>query len=230
MQSPRLFRTYEHDNIKDDIEIWEAARATSAAPGFFKRAEVRVRPDVVETFHDGAVGWNNPALELCEEARNVFPSQKVDCVISIGTGTLPGAELSQPSWWHGKIPIHVIPTLKTIATDCDRTHIQMSRNFRDKPNTYFRFNVNGMKDVGLEEWKLLGDIRGKTIAYLQDPGVDANVNAAVKTLHRSLTTPEEGMFTRNANYFLNKILSIATNWYSRDSPFQYINQGPAVKS
>jgi hypothetical protein len=192
VQSPRLFRTYEHDNIKDDIEIWAAARATSAAPGFFKRAEISTRPGVVETFHDGAVGWNNPALELCEEARNVFPGRNIDCVISIGTGTLPGTELPPPRWWYGKIPLHVIPTLKTIATDCDKPHVQMSRNFKNKPNTYFRFNVSGMKDVGLEEWKLLGDIRGKTIAYLQDPGVDENVNAAVKTLHLSITRPEQG--------------------------------------
>jgi predicted acylesterase/phospholipase RssA len=186
-RSRRLFRTYEHDGIKDDCEIWEAARATSAAPKFFKRAEIITKSGVKETFVDGGFGWNNPAMELCEEARIMFPNRKIDCIISIGTGTQPDSEIPQPKWWQTRVALYVIPTVVRIATDCDKNHVHMSRNFRHIPNTYFRFDVDGMGQVGLEEWKLLGNIKGKTMAYLQKEDINERVDRAVDALYSSLS-------------------------------------------
>lgn len=40
------------------LTIWEAARATSAAPTYFERLTVGQ-----DHFIDGGVGWNNPVLE-----------------------------------------------------------------------------------------------------------------------------------------------------------------------
>lgn len=41
-----------------DLKIWEAARATSAAPAYFKRLIVGN-----DQFIDGGMGWNNPIHE-----------------------------------------------------------------------------------------------------------------------------------------------------------------------
>ncbi|KDR66070.1 hypothetical protein GALMADRAFT_28572, partial [Galerina marginata CBS 339.88] len=54
---PVLFRTYESHKPHSNCKIWEAARATSAAPTFFKRIEIgRDQP-----FIDGGLGRNNPS-------------------------------------------------------------------------------------------------------------------------------------------------------------------------
>jgi predicted acylesterase/phospholipase RssA len=181
----RLFRTYDHDSIKDDCEIWEAARATSAAPKYFKRAEVMTQVGIKEAFIDGGFGWNNPAKKLCDEARARFPSRKIDCIISIGSGTNPGNILPQPKWWQKRIAVHVIPTLIKITTDCRRTHDDMSSTFRDLPNTYFRFDVEGLGQLGLEEWKLMPVIRTKTLGYLEGDEINTRVNMAVNVLYAS---------------------------------------------
>jgi hypothetical protein len=139
---------------------------------------------------DGGLGWNNPALELYHEARATFPNRKVDCIISIGTGTVPGNELPRPKWWQTKIAVHLIPTIVKIATECEKVHVEMSRRFSDEPNTYFRFDVDGMGDIGLEEWKSIAAIRSKTISYLSKPDVNVKVDAAVDTLYSSLSTLE----------------------------------------
>lgn len=55
---PVYFRTYipKHgENPLPDIKIWEAARATSAAPAYFKRIKVGS-----EELIDGGLGANNP--------------------------------------------------------------------------------------------------------------------------------------------------------------------------
>ncbi len=61
------------------------------------------------------------------------------------------------------------------------------------PGTYFRFSVPGMRGISLEEWKLLGAIRSKTVAYLSHPEMEPRVNAAVKALHLSLERGDSGM-------------------------------------
>ncbi|KDR66798.1 hypothetical protein GALMADRAFT_29105, partial [Galerina marginata CBS 339.88] len=54
---PVLFRTYKSHKVHSNCKIWEAARATSAAPTFFKRIEIgRNQP-----FIDGGLGRNNPS-------------------------------------------------------------------------------------------------------------------------------------------------------------------------
>ena len=67
--------------------IWEAARATSAAPMYFHPITVQGRE-----YFDGGLDSNNPVVEVIEEARREFPAGAVlDTVVSIGTGkgTIP---------------------------------------------------------------------------------------------------------------------------------------------
>src|ERR1700690_2286849 len=85
--SPRIFRTYEvRSNQSYNCEIWEAARATSAAPTFFKRIRIGEK-GLEEEFVDGGLGCNNPIRQVLEEAEIAFgPGRRIACIVSIGTG------------------------------------------------------------------------------------------------------------------------------------------------
>jgi len=84
--TPTIFRSYTGEGIRPSkCEIWKAARATSAAPSFFKEMYIDVpRPGV--TYVDGGLGHNNPAELALDEAGRIWPDNKSFCLLSIGTG------------------------------------------------------------------------------------------------------------------------------------------------
>jgi predicted acylesterase/phospholipase RssA len=83
---PTLFRSYSGKGIQaSQCAIWQAARATTAAPSFFKEMYIdNPRPGI--SYVDGGLGYNNPAEVALEEAGKIWPTAKHFCLISIGTG------------------------------------------------------------------------------------------------------------------------------------------------
>jgi len=79
---PTLFTTYDTSASFHGCTIWQAARATSAVPPFFK--SIKIGRDRIE-FVD-ALRYNNPCEILIEEARLQFPGREQMRVLSIGTG------------------------------------------------------------------------------------------------------------------------------------------------
>ena len=72
---PHRFRTYDAENARyRDIKIWEAARATTAAPRYFKPLSI-TRNFATVVYLDAAIGCNNPTEELIDEAGRVFPTR-----------------------------------------------------------------------------------------------------------------------------------------------------------
>ena len=68
-----------------DMRVWEAARATSAAPSFFKPFEGIGKP----TYLDGAIYYNNPAKVANTERKLLWPDVADSppvVLLSIGTG------------------------------------------------------------------------------------------------------------------------------------------------
>jgi hypothetical protein len=62
------------------------ARATSAAPSYFKKF-VRQQANKTEEFEDGAIYFNNPAGIALEEAKSLsIHPEPVDILLSLGTG------------------------------------------------------------------------------------------------------------------------------------------------
>src|SRR5947209_2389498 len=98
MEYPRRFRTYPVRALASaNCEIWEAARATSAAPTFFKRIAISDGGGAKEEFIDGGLGCNNPVIQVLEEARDVFGNDRaVGCLVSIGTGHPGTIGLARP--------------------------------------------------------------------------------------------------------------------------------------
>jgi len=80
----KLFRSYGF--YKDQCPIWQAARATSAAPSYFPPAWVEV-PDPGGWYIDGGLRHNNPSEVALSEARKYWKTVKRFCIVSIGTGT-----------------------------------------------------------------------------------------------------------------------------------------------
>src|SRR5260370_41600024 len=104
---PALFRTYQSHEVHPDCKIWQAARATSAAPTFFKRVEIGMG----QPFIDGGLGHNNPSSLVLEEAKRLFDARQIGCLVSIGTGQGEIISIKRTGMLQQSIPADVIDAL-----------------------------------------------------------------------------------------------------------------------
>ncbi|KAJ7830374.1 FabD lysophospholipase-like protein [Mycena leptocephala] len=183
MSLPVLFRTYNTtNNPAINCTIWQAGRATSAAPTFFKQIRIGP-PGIEEAFVDGGMGQNNPIATLLLEAQVVFPDHQIACIISLGTGQPHTIKIPTPSLLKRLFPLDVIEAIKGIATDCEKQHQLSAHHFDPVPHVYFRFNVErGMQDIQLNQWERLGDVAANTRQYLLSHPTRNQLVDAVKSL------------------------------------------------
>jgi predicted acylesterase/phospholipase RssA len=191
---PVLFRTYQSHEPHSNCKIWEAARATSAAPTFFKQIEIgRKQP-----FIDGGLGCNNPSQLVLNEAKALFGGTRhIGCLVSIGTGQAEVIGIKKPGLFQQIIPTDVIDALSAITTDCEATHQEMLGRFANLPNTYFRLNVEqGMQGIELSEWEKLSNVEAHTAQYMKTKEVDKKLALlvnAIRVPRAQLTLEQLGM-------------------------------------
>jgi hypothetical protein len=160
--------------------ILEAALATSAAPTYFSDVAIKG-----SKFVDGALGVNNPALEVeeeasdlwCEETGNLQPLVK--CFISVGTGH-PGIRSVSDKGLK-----HLLETLQKEASETESTNQKFLGRWRDyvEKGRCFRFNVDhGLDNVRLAEFEEEDLIRAATSTYLQKRGTIGEVRTCVENL------------------------------------------------
>ena len=187
----RRFRTYVvRNHATPNCKIWEAARATTAAPTFFKRIAIGELGQIKEQFLDAAVGCNNPTQEVLDESRLVFGDDRpLGVLISLGTGQKSTPSLTSSTAFQKILPTklnefaNLMKVLAKIATDSERVADDMSRRFGTVPDTYFRFNAtHGVGEITLEEWERMDEVQALTHSYLQEPSVSNLVDAAVKRI------------------------------------------------
>lgn len=68
------------------MKVWQAAAATSAAPGYFKPF---IHPSTKHSYMDGALYYNNPAKVAFHERKLIWPdvaNRHPDVFVSLGTG------------------------------------------------------------------------------------------------------------------------------------------------
>jgi len=161
---PVLFRTYESCEPHSNCKIWEAARATSATPTFFKHIEIgRAQPYI-----DGGLGRNNPSRVVLDEARALFGTRHIGCLVSVGTGHTETISVKKPGGFRHIVPTDIFDTLRAITIDCEATHEAMLGLFAKLPTTYFRLNVEqGMQGMKLSEWERLGNVEAHTAQYMR---------------------------------------------------------------
>lgn len=153
--------------VEDRATIWQAARATSAASGFFDPISIGQHG---QEYIDAGLGCNNPVDEVWTEAQDIWSPEGEDlaalvkCFISIGTGN-PGTSPIED-----RALKMFSKTLKEIATETEKTaNLFAWRNrglfFQER---YFRFNVDqGLQSVGLEEYKKEKEIVSATTHYME---------------------------------------------------------------
>lgn len=174
VNKPYLFRTYANLHKSDDLEarqfdrnpgqahdipIWQVARATSAAPTYFKPVVI----DGLE-YIDGGFGANNPCAEIYDEVKRMNNNYEkcVHFILSVGTGK--NKKLSRFQGHGIERYWNYLNFARKWATDAEKTHDQM---LRDKRNSafkfhYYRLNVEeGLGLMKLDEWRARGPIKRK---------------------------------------------------------------------
>ncbi|RPA74249.1 hypothetical protein BJ508DRAFT_418731 [Ascobolus immersus RN42] len=82
----RVYKCFRPEKLEHEILTWEAARATSAAPTYFRPYQ---HAPTNQVFQDGALHYNNPIAVAHAERLNLWPSlsaREPDILLSIGTG------------------------------------------------------------------------------------------------------------------------------------------------
>lgn len=172
-------RTYQTStSVPFPAAIWEAARATSAAPTFFLPITIgNIR------YGDGGTGWNNPTKEAIAEAHKIWPYRPIGCVVSLGTGLEDALQLNEESERLSNVAkillqhtspknafkLAVAEYCAKCLTSCEIVHREISENpQRDiLGGNYFRLNVaQGMSKIGLDEWEKLEDMTALTDSYM----------------------------------------------------------------
>ncbi|KIJ50252.1 hypothetical protein M422DRAFT_116234, partial [Sphaerobolus stellatus SS14] len=192
---PRLFRTYQSPEANMyNCMIWEAARATSAAPTFFERISIAGPGHPKQSYIDGGLGRNNPTKQIIEEARLIFPDRHVACVISIGTGKPSTISIPKPSFFQRILPGELIRATIAIATDCEAIEQEVAQRFRSVPDFYYRFNVEqGMQSIGLAEFDKMENVVAHTDQYIRGEEVKqrfTNVVLALCQRRALIPTPQ----------------------------------------
>ncbi|KAK6516638.1 hypothetical protein TWF506_006536 [Arthrobotrys conoides] len=159
---PKIFRTWGKKAINEQVRIWEAVRATSAAPTFFKPMNI----GGIE-YSDGGLGYNNPAmltyLEVVQTYGKSFP---IKCFISVGTGASPNIKIRDNEGL-GTYTIDLLNFLKDLATNTRRAHQEVTELLQFS-NNYFRFEVGNDlgSRIGMDRYDLLSVIESDTADYL----------------------------------------------------------------
>ncbi|KAL9137349.1 MAG: hypothetical protein Q9175_001449 [Cornicularia normoerica] len=196
---PHLFRSYHHpkspqdDMLErnpgrpDNYQIWQVARATSAAPFYFKAVRLEEEDEKFE-YIDGGLGANNPTEEAYRSVKqlNYNNPRTVQVLVSIGTGKNLEAD-PNPSAGYG-LYMSYANTAARWATQSEATHhtiLDATRTFAE----YFRLNVEqGIGKMKLDAWK--GDkgcktlelIRTKTQDYLGSPDGQQQISSSARQL------------------------------------------------
>ncbi|USP75150.1 hypothetical protein yc1106_02424 [Curvularia clavata] len=164
---PRVLSTYDPNDRT--TRIWEALRATSAAPTFFEEMQFGT-PKV--TYLDGGVGFNNPCAEVDYAAKALWEDRSIGVILSVGTGLQSIPSVKKIASW---LPfglgtdLSIASALTGMATSTARVDNEMRRMYTNSDTKYFRFDVDrGLADVSLEQWMKEDEMASLTELYMTD--------------------------------------------------------------
>ncbi|XP_061873279.1 calcium-independent phospholipase A2-gamma [Colius striatus] len=161
-----VFRNYNHfPGVKShymggcQYKLWQAIRASSAAPGYFQ--EYVLGNDLHQ---DGGLLLNNPSALAVHECKCLWPNVPLQCLISLGTGRYESEGKSNVTYTSLKTKLtNVISS----ATDTEEVHTMLDALL--PPDTYFRFNPLMHEDIALDESRKekLNQLQTDGIRYLE---------------------------------------------------------------
>jgi hypothetical protein len=127
------YQFYRPEKQSGELKTWEAARATSAAPTYFKAL---CHEKSKQVFWDGGVYHNNPINIAERERKLIWPDlvdQEPDVVVSIGTLYCSKTKTKQAAKWVPSttgIVAH-LKILATMASDHLHTSLDSQRTWDD---------------------------------------------------------------------------------------------------
>ncbi|XP_078076348.1 calcium-independent phospholipase A2-gamma [Mustelus asterias] len=143
-----VFRNYNHlPSVRShymggcQYKLWQAIRASSAAPGYFQ--EYAIGSDLHQ---DGGLLINNPCALAIHECKRLWPNTPFQCVISLGTGRYE--TLGKNNMTYTSLKAKLTNVISS-ATDTEEVHTMLDALL--PPDTYFRFNPFMSEDVVLDE-------------------------------------------------------------------------------
>lgn len=146
---PYVFRNYRHRHeLKSRYlggcghKLWEALRASSAAPGYFE--EFKLGKDIHQ---DGGLLTNSPCALAIHEAKLIWPATPLQCVVSLGTGIHYGSSQRLDSTFSSLRE----KLLKVVASATDTEAVHTILEDLLPKNIYFRFNPPLKTDIPLDE-------------------------------------------------------------------------------
>lgn len=179
---PFLFRTYTQNpaigNSFDGTckaEVWQAIRASSAAPGYFQEFKFDTA-----ILLDGGMLVNNCTGVAHAEARMLWPNEPVQCVVSIGSGKFRPRDVLQANATSLYEKAH---GLVYSATDTETIHLMLANLIKN----YYRFNPQLSENILISENRKLKLDQLKTDAkqYM------INNESMLNELARLLTEPRQ---------------------------------------
>ncbi|KAF8051898.1 hypothetical protein N665_1655s0005 [Sinapis alba] len=112
-------------------QVWQAIRASSAAPYYLDDFSVDSY-----RWQDGAIVANNPTIFAIREAQLLWPDTKIDCLVSIGSGSVP-TRVRRGGWRY----LDTGQVLIESACSVERVEEALSTLLPMLPEIqYFRFN------------------------------------------------------------------------------------------
>ncbi|KAK0620069.1 acyl transferase/acyl hydrolase/lysophospholipase [Immersiella caudata] len=162
-----LLRTYtprDPGQANHSVKVWQAARATSAAPPLFDPITIE---DCGLTLLDGAFRLNNPINETLSEACDIDPNRDYGCVISIGTGVA-----DVPSLENSRFLLKVAHACVQISLDCEEVASKFLKGPTgrriNEEGRYFRFNVpRRLHAVNIDDWEKQDAVQEYVETYLE---------------------------------------------------------------
>ncbi|NWQ79818.1 PLPL8 phospholipase, partial [Columbina picui] len=161
-----VFRNYNHfPGVKShyiggcQYKLWQAIRASSAAPGYFQ--EYVLGNDLHQ---DGGLLLNNPSALAVHECKCLWPDVPLQCLVSLGTGRYESDGKTSVTYTSLKAKLtNVISS----ATDTEEVHTMLDALL--PPDTYFRFNPLMHEDIPLDESRKekLNQLQTDGIRYLE---------------------------------------------------------------
>ncbi|KAK4170205.1 putative calcium-independent phospholipase A2-gamma [Cladorrhinum sp. PSN259] len=194
IKTPHIVRSFiGDDDWANEVKIWEAARATTAASTFFKPQELGIGARRMPYIDAAVGGFNNPGDYLLREAADEFGKRRpFGCMLSIGTGTRT-TQLARAKTGLGPIDslkfyARVSKTVKNVATDSEKIHDQLE-NRMSSTSAYYRFNVpDAAEKVALDGYESIPKLKSLTAEYLSEK----DVHELVDKVSECLSTDEYG--------------------------------------
>ena len=191
-------------------QIWEVARATSAAPTIFPPIHLDDN-----MFVDGGVTANNPTQEALREVAFLYGKLAGTCVVSIGSGVSHDPRLPATLLSGRKAGLHslknTIQILRAALTQKELTNTDV--NFEASMNlgfVCFRFNTTHDRNIALDEWDNSGRIRTEielsTRRYLDDEEVKAQLHRCASAIISKMVRSVH-FYAGNVHFFVPRTLN-----------------------